>query len=396
MVTNIPIFPVFDWNQRRRFRSNDTVHAVFEAPERIWTVSGEAAIFFALRNADLKQGDTILVPTYHCPTMIRPARHLGLDIRFYPLAYPGYADLDHIEACFRSRSIRAILLAHYFGFPQPVRQLRELCDAWGVVLIEDCAHALFGVADDAPLGSWGDYAIASLSKFLPLAWGGCLVSHRKDLSVGPTVRPSVAQTLTKWLDVFEIAARHGRPAGISGPLRCAFAAKNVVRRGLRRRQRHSSALPAPLPGETVSTWFDLASAMAAPPTYVGQTALGVDHGYIRDRRRQIFRYLADSLSGAPGLQVLYPRLDEDVVPYVFPVISDKPDLLFQRARAQGLTVFRWDRRWPGTPSLKDDLGTLWSDQLLQLPCQQSMSDEDVDRVVAILSACSDGTKNLDR
>lgn len=385
MAVDIPIFPLFDWNLHKSVRSGDTVPAVFDAPERIWTASGEAAIFFALKNAGLNRGDAILVPTYHCPTMIRPASYLGLETRFYPLAERGQADLDFIETRFRTSRVQAVLLAHYFGFPQPIRRLRELCDRYGVILVEDCAHALFGVADGAPPGSWGDYAIASLPKFLPLAWGGCLVSWRKKLTARPEVHSSLLQTARKWLDVFEIAAHHGRPVGMASLLRGVFGVKKIVRQGLRGRHGH---LPDPPPNgaeETVPTQFDVALAMTLPPRYIARAALGADRSHARDRRQQIFHRLTDSLSGIPGIKVLHPELDENVVPYVFPVLSDAPDALFQRARQQGVTVFRWDRRWPGTPSGPGDTGAVWSDRLLQFPCQQSMSDDDVDRVIAILS-----------
>ena len=75
-----------------------------------------------------------------------------------------------------------MLVAHYFGFVRSLAQIRAFCDARGIALVEDCAHAFFGAAADRPVGSWGDLAIASLTKFFPVPAGGCLVSGRRQLS----------------------------------------------------------------------------------------------------------------------------------------------------------------------------------------------------------------------
>ncbi|WP_267875263.1 DegT/DnrJ/EryC1/StrS family aminotransferase [Massilia sp. Dwa41.01b] len=60
--------------------------------------------------------------------------------------------------------------------------IRALCDARGIALIEDCAHCFIGEAGGRPVGAWGDYAIASSMKFLPIYEGGATVSahHRLD------------------------------------------------------------------------------------------------------------------------------------------------------------------------------------------------------------------------
>jgi hypothetical protein len=71
---------------------------------------------------------------------------------------------------------RAIVVIHEYGYPHP--ELIELCAVAGdraIPLIEDCVHSLDSTLDGAPLGSFGDYAIFSLSKVLPVPAGGILV-----------------------------------------------------------------------------------------------------------------------------------------------------------------------------------------------------------------------------
>jgi dTDP-4-amino-4,6-dideoxygalactose transaminase len=138
---------------------------------RQYTTSGRSAIFLALEALGIGAGDLVLVPSYHCPTMIAPVVTLGAKPLFYPIdddGSPSRTWLDTLD----TTGVRALLVAHFFGLPQPMALLRRWCDGRGVLLVEDCAHALFGRSDGHPVGSWGDAAIASLTKFLPVNEGG--------------------------------------------------------------------------------------------------------------------------------------------------------------------------------------------------------------------------------
>lgn len=83
------------------------------------------------------------------------------------------------KVCKSSREIenrtRAILLIHEFGFPA---DLPEDMRAMSVPIIEDCAYAFGTRLRSGRIGSVGDCAIYSLPKFLPVPYGGILVSNR--------------------------------------------------------------------------------------------------------------------------------------------------------------------------------------------------------------------------
>ena len=125
-----------------------------------------------------------------------------------------------------------MLAAHYFGLPQPMAAMRAFCDERGISLIEDCAHAFFGVSDDRPVGSWGDVAIASLTKFFPVPEGGLLASATRPLDSLFLTPRSFRDELKAAADAIEIGARHDRFPGLNWLFNCVF--------GLKRR-----AAPAP-------------------------------------------------------------------------------------------------------------------------------------------------------
>ena len=121
----------------------------------------------------------------------------------------------------RLSSVRAMIVVHYFGLPQPMTAIRRFCDEHRIALIEDCAHALFGQTDDQPIGSTGDYAIASLAKFLPTTDGGCLVGKRRS-ALPRTPRKSAIDELRSVANALEIGARNQRLRGLNGLLTGGF------------------------------------------------------------------------------------------------------------------------------------------------------------------------------
>jgi dTDP-4-amino-4,6-dideoxygalactose transaminase len=136
--------------------------------------SGRTAIFHGLRVLGIAPGERVLVPAFNCASLVEPIRRYGAKAAFYKIDADCSADFDDIERRIDSTT-RAIVVIHYFGFPERLERFRELCARRGVYLIEDCAHVLTGAAGAIPLGATGDVSIFSWRKFLPVGDGGQLV-----------------------------------------------------------------------------------------------------------------------------------------------------------------------------------------------------------------------------
>lgn len=130
-----------------------------------------------LRNSD----DVILMPGYIGESaregsgVFDPIRETKVKFAFYKVHANLTADIDDIKKKMDNPHVKAILLIHWFGFPQKcVFVLREMCDRKGVVLIEDCAHTINGYYKGEKLGSIGDYGLFSIHKILTTENGGML------------------------------------------------------------------------------------------------------------------------------------------------------------------------------------------------------------------------------
>jgi hypothetical protein len=369
----IPRLPVLGWSALGR-DSGTQPGCVLDLPHVLFTTSGRAAIALALRETGVGRGDRILLPTYHCPTMVAPAVQVGANVDFYPITATGAPDVAYIERA-AATGAKALLVAHYFGFPRPLAELRRVCDKHGVALIEDCAHALFGVTQGRPIGQWGDYAIASLTKFLPVSEGGCLVSATRPI-VRTRTRPRGARSELKALvDMLEVSAAFGRLRGLSAVLSAAFALKNTLRgRGPRK--------PVPIPSgwseDELLAEFDPSRVDLDLSRVARWVAAHTHRTRLVEGRRRNYARLAALVAGLPGTQPLLRELPPDAVPYVFPLWSERPDERFLGLWARGIPAFRWDRLWPGTPEMTGDHGPAWSRHVIQLPCHQDLSDRDLE------------------
>lgn len=382
----VPRLPVLGWQAWRGARDSDEP-CLLDLPGCHLTTSGRASIALALEVLGIQPGDGVLLPTYHCPTMVAPTAALEGRPRFYPIDANGAPDLAWLGQQDLT-GVRVMLVAHFFGLPQPISPLRQWCDLRGIALLEDCAHALLGHHQGQPVGSWGDVAIGSLTKFLPVPEGGCLLLNRGQ--VPPRLDPCPPTTeLRAWLDTIEEGARHGRLPGIN----TLITAPLSLQRWLRGRLPGTAPPTDPAAGGPGGMGaaaqngysIDMALAHRRIPRACRWLAQRLPRRRIAQQRRANYLALARRLSGRRAMRPLMPTLPLGAVPYVLPLWVRDPDPGYQHLRALRTPVFRWDRRWPDCPSIEGDHGALWSHHVIQVACHQDLADADLERIVEQLS-----------
>jgi hypothetical protein len=71
-------------------------------------------------------------------------------------------------------SLSAVLTTNLYGNPDDAPRLRHKCDALGIPLFEDGAHAIGSEVGGRPVGAWGDASVFSLSTHVGAKAGGFL------------------------------------------------------------------------------------------------------------------------------------------------------------------------------------------------------------------------------
>jgi len=90
---------------------------------------------------------------------------------------------DLIEAKITERT-KAIIVTHVCGLAAEMDRIVEIAHRHGLIVIEDCAHAILGKYKGRSVGSWGDIGSFSFqaSKQLGLGDGGMAVTQSEELA----------------------------------------------------------------------------------------------------------------------------------------------------------------------------------------------------------------------
>lgn len=147
--------------------------------------NGTEALHLALRAAGLGPGDEVITSPF---TFIATAEAIA-----YVGATPVFVDIDprtfnlapELVAAAVTPRTRAVLPVHLFGQPADITPLKALCDARGLLLIEDCAQSCGAAYGGKMTGSWGDFGCYSFFPSKNLGCfgdGGLITTNRDDLA----------------------------------------------------------------------------------------------------------------------------------------------------------------------------------------------------------------------
>lgn len=124
--------------------------------------SGTAGLHLGLLAAGIGPGDEVIVPSFTFAATANSVALTGATPVFADIE-PNYFGLDPIavEAAVTERTA-AILPVHLYGHPADVVGLQAVADAHGLRLFEDAAQAHGAAFEGKPVGSFGDFAMFSL------------------------------------------------------------------------------------------------------------------------------------------------------------------------------------------------------------------------------------------
>jgi len=294
--------------------------------------------------------------------MLSPTTTAGANPRFYKINKDLSVDIDSLKKNI-TKHTKAIISTHYFGFPQKeMHALRDLCDNLDISLIEDCAHALYGEF----AGKNGHYAVASLQKFLPVIDGGLLISG-KNIQSAYLDRRSLKRetkilynTLENWLHLNRGTKQQ--------------PGKNDTSDAVMHSDEKGSS-GTEVDTKNINTKMSLTSGLISKL---------VSHGRIKEQRRANYEHLAGNLDSIPGCTVLHDTLPEGVVPYVLPLLVNKPDPAYQDIRRQGIHIQRWEPAYHGNITGHCQTSDHYANHLFQIPCHQELTARDIADISCVI------------
>ena len=174
---------------------------ISKTKKAVAVVNGTAGIQIALRLVGVKAGDEIITQAL---TFVATANAIA-----YNGASPIFLDVDidtmglspkavdeflkefgdlREDGCYNKKSgkkISACLPMHTFGFPVHLDELKNVCDAWNIPIVEDAAESLGSEYKNKPTGSIGKIGVFSFNgnKIVTCGGGGAIVTNDEQLGI---------------------------------------------------------------------------------------------------------------------------------------------------------------------------------------------------------------------
>lgn len=157
----------------------NAVKAYTGAPAALALNSGTAAIHLALRVAGLRAGDIVLASSFTFIGSVVALKYMGLEPVFIDCDETFNADITLLERAMKECRPKALILTHLYGNAAKIHEICDLCEKYGVILVEDAAEALGSKYDGKALGTFGEFGVFSFNgnKIITTGGGGMLVGR---------------------------------------------------------------------------------------------------------------------------------------------------------------------------------------------------------------------------
>ena len=151
----------------------------------IAVTNGTAAIDVAVEALGIGPGDEVIMPTFtiiSCVLHIVRSGAIPVLVDSDPLTWN--MDVTQIEAKITPRT-KAIMVVHIYGLPVNMGPVLELCQRYGLKLIEDSAEMIGQTYRGMPCGSFGDISTVSFypNKHITTGEGGMVLTDDPNLAL---------------------------------------------------------------------------------------------------------------------------------------------------------------------------------------------------------------------
>jgi perosamine synthetase len=317
-------------------------------PDTIGTFMARDALSLAASYLSLTPSDGVLLPIFNCQDVLKAFVSTNRVV-FYDVRPDLTIDPQEVAAKLKGGGIRMMMITNYFGFLQPHRnEIKELCRANGVALIEDCAHSLLTPGS----GDTGDLAIYSFRKILPIPDGGGLringAGKRPSAKFLPRLFSDVLSALNSVKSRLKIHSHRLSRAGFTSQAR-KFGSEKTIQTKTRR------ILP-------LSHFAEMAMMDLSLPEIIR-------------RRREDFKFWQELCGTRESLMPVFLDLPHGVCPLGFPLRAKNREVIEARARKAGIAL---RVHWRLDPALGSEcpVSHALALKMLTLPLFPELNDRD--------------------
>ena len=146
--------------------------------------SGTSALHLAMKLAGVKQGDKVFCSDMTFCATVNPIIYEGGIPVFIDTEYDTWnMDPIALEKAFEIYpEVKVVVMAHLYGVPGKIDEIRKICKKHDVVLIEDAAESLGATYKGKQTGNFGDFNAISFNgnKIMTGSSGGMLLTNSEE------------------------------------------------------------------------------------------------------------------------------------------------------------------------------------------------------------------------
>ena len=188
--------------------------------------AGTAALHMAVKLAGVKPGDKVFCSDMTFDATVNPVVYEGGVPVFIDTEYDTWnMDPVALDKAFELYpDVRVVVVAHLYGTPGKVDEIREVCGKHGAIIIEDAAESLGAFYKEKPTGSLGTYNAISFNgnKIITGSSGGMLLTDDKTAADKVRKWSTQARENAPWYQHEELGYNYRMSNVIAGVVRGQF------------------------------------------------------------------------------------------------------------------------------------------------------------------------------
>jgi len=357
----------------------------FNAKKIYYFYLGRTAIWHGATALGLGKGDEILMPAYNCGTEVDPLLKFGLNLIYYNNDKQLNLQIEELEQKITAKT-KVLYITHFFGFPQPLDDIKKFCREKNLFLFEDCAPSLFSFNKNESLGSFGDVSIFSFRKSLPLPDGSALVINNPEIKYTQPVMNN-PWIYDKHDLLYLIKGNYVYSHNNSGLLKkVSSKIYNLRNHEITTNQKEYEIQQLGTEKITMLAkggyfWPQIEAAFGMSGV-TKKILYSVNPEIIISQRRSNFEYLSKRITEIPQLDSVFTELPKGVCPLVYPVIVDDREALRAAFQKKDIALGRWWRFYHKQVPWQDfPTAVRLKNHLVSIPIHQDVNEIILEKLI---------------
>ena len=185
--------------------------------------TGTAALHMAIKLTGIKPGDKVFCSDLTFSATVNPVKYEGGEAVFIDTEYDTWnMDPKALEKAFELYpDVKTVVVAHLYGTPGKIDEIKKICKRHGAMLVEDAAESLGAVYKGTQTGVFGDFNAVSFNgnKIITGSSGGMFLTDDGEAAKRVRKWSTQAREIASWYQHEELGYNYRMSNVIAGVVR---------------------------------------------------------------------------------------------------------------------------------------------------------------------------------